>query len=88
MEHSVIDYIINNDDEMRKQAETTVEYQDILRRQDKLHEKLTNTFSDEQKDLFERFEENIIEEISEIVKSYFKMGMKLGVRLVAESMFD
>lgn len=87
MEYSVIDYIIHSDDELRKRIETNVEYQDILRRQERLFEKLRNTLNDEQKELFEKFEENATDELNEITVMFFKMGMKLGIRLAAESMF-
>ena len=88
MEHSVIDYIIHNDDEMRKKIETSVEYEGILRRKDRIYEKLNNTLNDWQKELMNRLEDNEAEELNEIIVGYFKAGMKLGIRIVAEAMFD
>ena len=38
--------------------------------------------------LFDKFEETQTEELCEAIKSYFKAGMKIGIRVVAEGMFD
>ena len=88
MEYSVIDYIIHNDDEIRQKIETNLEYQKILRRKDRIYEKLIEKLTDEQKELFDKLDDTEAEEMNEIILSYFKAGMKLGIRIVAEGMFD
>ena len=88
MEHSVIDYIINSNEEMHKKIEITVNYQNILRRKNRVYEKLIDMLNEEQKELFDKYMDNEDEEQGEIREGYFKMGMKFGIRLVAESMFD
>ena len=88
MEHSVIDYIMHTDDDLRKKVETTVEYKRILKRKDKFQEKFMAALSDEQKEDFNKYIELNIEELCVAIESYFKAGIKIGARFVAESMYD
>ena len=88
MEHSVIDYIMHTDDDLRKKIETTVEHKHILRKKDKFHEKFIATLTDKQKEDFDKCIELDLEELCVVVESYFKAGVKIGARFVAESMYD
>lgn len=87
MEHSIIEYLYYDDD-MRKEVESNVEFEDAERRINRIAEKLKATFTDEQNELFEKYVDNVDEEYLTATKLYFKKGIKIGVRIVAEGMFD
>ena len=88
MDYSIIDYIVNNDVEIRKEVEAKLSYKAVLKRKDKIYEQLRDMLNEEQRELFDKFEETQAEELCEAIKSYFKAGMKIGIRVVAEGMFD
>lgn len=88
MEQSVIDYIYYSDDEMRKQIETNVEFEALESRCNRLSEKLNALLTEEQKEVFKKYEDNMMEEYTVVSKMFFRKGVKVGIRIVAEGMFD
>lgn len=87
MDQSVIDYIYYNDD-MRNKIETDAEFEKLELRSGRVIEKLKAMLTEEQKEIFERLEEVVMEEYNIACKLYFRQGMKVGIRVVAEGMFD
>lgn len=87
MERSVIENLYYDDD-MRKKIETDVEFEKIEMLSNRIAEKLKAKLTEEQLKEFLKFEDIVLDEFNVATKLYFKKGVKVGVRLVAESMFD
>ena len=87
MEHSIINYILHND-YTHKAVKYSEEYKKVSDKRFKVYEKLRNMLTDEQREQFDLFEELETEERCLKSESYFKLGVKVGVRLVSECMFD
>ena len=87
MEMSVIDYLYYDDD-MRKIIEVDAEFERIEMLSDRIAEKLKAKLTEEQLKEFYKFEETVMEEYSVATKSYFRQGVKVGIRIVSESLFD
>ncbi len=88
MEHSIIDFIRNMDETINNEVQADKTYRKASDKALELYDKLQATFSEEQKDLFDKFLNYEIEQESIVMEKNFKRGVKYGVRLVAESMFD
>ena len=88
MENSVIDYIYETDQTIYDEVEKSKEYREASELVLKVYNKLKETLTDEQKEEFEKFIDN--EGECETIKNRitFRCGVKYGVRIVAESMFD
>ena len=87
MERSVIENLYYDDD-MRKKIETDVEFEKIEMISNRIAEKLKAKLTEEQLKEFLKFEDIVLDEYNIATKLYFKKAVKVGVRLVAESMFD
>ena len=87
MEMSVIDYLYYDDD-MRKIIEVDAEFERIEMLSDRIAEKLKAKLTEEQLKEFYKLEETVMEEYSVATKLYFRQGVKVGIRIVSESMFD
>lgn len=88
MDNSVIDYLFYSDEEMRRKIETDVEFEKIELLIDRHREKLKASFTEEQTEMFERYEDDLSDEYNVVSRIFFRMGMKVGIRVVAEGMFD
>ena len=87
MEHSIIDFLIHTGDVHGEVKES----RDCKRASDKrykIYEELRKTLSEEQKEQFEKFVSLEIEEWALRNEGYFRLGIKTGVRLVSECIFD
>ena len=87
MERSIIDFILHRDD-LHEGIRENKEYRRISDKRYKIYERLMETLSQEQKELFENFVNLEIDEFAIRNDDYFKMGVKIGVRLVSECIFD
>lgn len=88
MEYSVIDYIIHSDTDINQIVEFSEEHQKLERKIERVCTALRETLTEEQKEQLDKLEELETQARCISGEKYFKAGMKLGVRLVAESMFD
>ena len=89
MEHSVIDYIYETEQQtIYEEANRNKTFHEASERALKFYDKLNETLTDEQKDCLERFIEHEAEQTDIMLRETYKCGIKCGVRLVAESMFD
>lgn len=87
MEHSVIDFILNEDMDISGKVYVKLQDSDKVRERDKFYNQLRDMLTDEQKNLFDKYCELEVDETRISNDTYFKEGVKIGVRLVAESMF-
>ena len=87
MEHSIIDFIVHDDD-MHASVKYSKEYEKVSDKRYKIHDKLREMLSDEQKELFDRYVNLELDEFALSNEAYFKFGLKVGARFVAESMYD
>lgn len=87
MKHSIIDYILHND-ETHDEVRESKEYRRVSDKRFEIYEALSESLTDEQKKMFEEFENLGTDEECMRCDEYFKLGLKIGVRFVAESMFD
>ena len=87
MEHSIIDYILYNDN-THDAVKYSEEYKKISRERMKIHDKLEGMLTEEQKQVFNEYVNSELGEIALSNDAYFKLGLKVGVRLVSECMFD
>ena len=91
MEHSIINLIIKNEDrlhELVQKITKSAEYIKISERMDRAYDNFIKTLSKDQIELLNRLEEHEADEQVMVNESYFRTGVKLGVRLLAECMFD
>ena len=87
MEHSIIDIILHRD-KTHEEIPETKEYKEISDKRYKIYEKFREMLNDEQKKIFDEFEELETEERCIKAENYFRAGVKVGVRLASECMFD
>lgn len=87
MEHSIIDIILNGD-EFHEKLHREPEYYEAFQKMNKSLQKFKETLTDEQKKVFDELENSVWEEHCMKNENYFRAGVKVGVRLVAECMFD
>ena len=87
MEHSIIEYILHND-YTHEAVQYSKEYEKVLDERMKIHNKLREMLTDEQRKQFDEYVNSELGEIALSNEAYFKLGIKMGVRLVSESMFD
>ncbi len=88
MEHSVIELILKSDETINDGLQADKTYCKASEKASKLYEKLRATLSEEQKDWFDRFLDWEAEQEEVKKRKIFACGVKYGVRLVAECMFD
>lgn len=88
MERSVIDFIFNSEDTVDDEVQADKNYRKASEKSLELYDRLMATLSEEQKDVFDKFLEWHADEESIKLEKTFKCGVKYGVRLVAECMFD
>ena len=88
MEHSVIDFILNEDIDIPDKVYGELQSSKSIKKRDKYYNQLREMLTDEQKNLFDKYCELEVDEIRISNDTYFKEGVKIGVRIVAESMFD
>lgn len=87
MEHSIIDFFLHNDD-THEAVKYSEEYKKVSDKRYKIYKELTEILTEEQKEQFEKFVNLEIDEIALSNEAYFRLGVKVGVRLVSECMFD
>ena len=88
MEQSIIDYLVYSTGNIMQSVEEDKEYKEISNNRYKVYERLYKMLTKEQREVFDKFEELETDERSRKVEIYLKAGIKMGMRLVAESMFD
>ena len=88
MEHSVIDLILDSEETINDEVQSDKTYRKASDKALELYEKLKATLSKEQNDWFDRFLDWEAEQEDIVMRKYFKCGVKYGVRLIAECMFD
>ena len=87
MEHSVIDYLLHNDD-THEAIKYSKEYKKVSDTRYKIYNELMAMLTEEQKEKLDKFVNLEIDEFALSNEAYFKSGLKAGVRLVSECMFD
>lgn len=87
MEHSIIDFMLN-DGGVHEKIKCSDKYEKYRQEETKLYNEFTKTLNEEQQEQFEKFIEILMDEECEASETYFKMGVKIGVRLASECMFD
>ena len=87
MEHSIIDFLLHND-YTHEAVIYGKEYKQVSDKRFKIHNKLREMLTDEQREEFDKYVDLEIEEFALSNEAYFKSGLKVGVRLLSESMFD
>ena len=87
MEHSIIDFLLHNDD-THEAIKYSEEYKKVSEKRYKVYNKLREMLTGEQRELFDEFANSEIDEIALSNDAYFKSGVKAGVRFVSECMFD
>ncbi|MDE7439646.1 MAG: hypothetical protein K2N23_03975, partial [Clostridia bacterium] len=88
MERSIIDYVYETDESIYDEVKKSKEYREASERALKIYDKFTKTLTDEQKEELEKFLENEAEQEDMRVRITFRCGIKYGLRLAAECMFD
>ena len=88
MERSVIDYIYETDETIYDEVNKNKEYREASERSLKIYNRLKATLTDEQKEDLEKYIENEAEQEEIRVRISFTCGIKYGVRVVSESMYD
>ncbi len=90
MERSIIDLLINKCGIHRlvNDSMNYAEYKELTALKQKVYDKLFETLSKEQKGLMKKYED--LESDAHVIyeEAYFRLGVKTGVRLTAECMFD
>ena len=86
MEYSIIDFMLCNG--VYEEIKYTKEYKRVSEKRFRIHEELTEMLTEEQKELFDKFVNLEIDETALSNEAYFKFGMKMGIRLLSECMFD
>ena len=90
MERSIIDLLIN-DCRLHRLADESIknpEYRDITAKMHKVYDKFLETLTEEQKELLNKYDDLEYDEQIICNESYFILVVKIGVRLLAECMFD
>lgn len=88
MERSVIDYVYETDETIYEEVNKSKEYREASERALKIYTGLKQTLTDEQKNELEKFIETEAEQEDIRVRISFRCGVKYGVRVTAESMYD
>lgn len=88
MERSIIDYVYETDETINDEVYKNKDYREASERALKIYGKLKQTLTDEQKAELEKFIENEAEQEDIKNRITFRCGIKYGVRVVAESMYD
>ena len=87
MEHSIIDFLLHND-YTHEAVKYSEEFKRISDERMKLHNKLKEMLTEEQSRLFNEYVNSELGEFALSNDAYFRLGIKVGVRLIAECMFD
>ena len=87
MEHSIIDFLLHYDT-THQAVKYSDEYKSILDERMKIHNKLIEMLTKEQREQFNKYIDSELGEFALSNDAYFKLGMKMGIRLAAECMFD
>ena len=87
MEHSIIDFMLYNGG-VHEEIKYSNKYEKYRKKEHKLYDEFIKTLNDKQKEQFEKFIEILMGEECEASETYFRMGIKMGVRFAAECMFD
>lgn len=88
MEHSIIDFIMYNNEETGQKLQADRKYKKISEKRYEIYLQLYEMLTKEQKEVFDTFENLGTDELCRTSEIYFKEGVKVGIRLVAESMFQ
>lgn len=88
MEHSIIDFIMYNNEETGQKLQADRKYKKISEKRYEIYLQLYEMLTKEQKEVFDTFENLGTDELCRTSEIYFKEGVKVGIRLVAESMFN
>lgn len=87
MEHSIIDFLLYND-VTHEAVKYSDEYKKITDERMKIHNKLLEMLTEEQRKQFIEYVNSELGEFALSNDAYFKLGVKVGVRLLSECMFD
>lgn len=87
MEHSIIDFMLYNGG-VYEEIKYSDKYERLRTKESELYDEFTKSLNKEQNEQFEKFIKILMDEECEASESYFRMGVKVGVRLVSECMFD
>lgn len=88
MEHSIIDFMFNAREASEEYVTADKNYRKASQKSVELYDKLAATLSEEQREVLDKFLDWQADEEGIKVEKTFKFGVKCGVRLVAECMFD
>lgn len=84
MENSIIDCILYSDSEFFDKVVQDAEYQKASKDGLKAYEKFKEALSEKQKEEFDNFVDLLTDEKRICNDNYFKLGVKVGLRLAAE----
>lgn len=82
---AIEEFFLDNSDFMGN-ISLSKEYMDLLGKNDSIYKKLTKTLNEEQKELLDKLIDNHLGLESEASESYLTIGIKAGLRLLAESL--
>ena len=86
MDNSILHLIFSNDYDAHDKSAIINER--LTKKLDKAYTDLFELLTDEQKEKFEKYDNASLDEQCETNERYFKRGVKFGVLLLAECMFD
>ncbi len=82
---AIEEFFLDNSDFMEN-ISLSKEYMELLGKNDSIYKKLTNTLNEEQKELLDKLIDNHMGLESEASEGYLTIGIKAGLRLLAESL--
>ena len=81
---SIIDYIFLYDDRIFADIERTKEYEKLSKKAYNQYEKLQAELDEEHKKQFDEFVDSEVDKQAEAEDTFFKAGLKMGMRLAFE----
>ncbi|MDE5943123.1 MAG: hypothetical protein K2H30_02830 [Clostridia bacterium] len=84
----MIDFILNTDCGLCEKIKSSERYKKVSEEGYKIYNKLKESLNDEQKAELDKFADLTLEEQSEAEETYFKAGIKAGLRIAAECLID
>lgn len=82
---AIEEFFLENSDFIESISPST-EYKELLEKNDKIYKKLAEMLNEEQKQLLDKLIDNHWGLESEAAESYFTIGIKAGLRLLAENL--
>ncbi|MDE6868752.1 MAG: hypothetical protein K2J83_06410 [Clostridia bacterium] len=88
MQKSMIDFIFNTDCGLCEKIKSSERYKKVSKEGYEVYIKLKESLNEEQKAELDKFADLTLEEQCEAEETYFKAGMKAGLRIAVECLIE